>query len=199
VASDLRDPNHKTFSEDQIGALINEGLSELDRLRPWERLAFLVWLPGQMVMTVELQTIIVLEAQNGTDQDWYEVPEATRTMGGIATDGWDQWGNQLYLPKGMIMTNEMGFRCLAYWDRDRLVNNTDVAQLFNGTDEEVVRCYARWTGMESLLHDRALFQQWQNQANNSDVSTTQLLQSASTFKSEWRDLRNRARRLRRVA
>jgi hypothetical protein len=50
-----------------------------------------------------------------------------------------------------------------------------------------------------LLHDRTLYQQWQTQANNSDVSPTQLLQMASTFKQEWSDLRKRVVRLRRVA
>jgi hypothetical protein len=199
VASDLRDPTFQTFTETHVGSLINEGIAEVDRLRPWERFVFLGWTYPSYTMTVDLQTIMTIEVQDTADGWWRTVPRATHAIEGIAKDGWDQWGNTLFLPPGMSLNEDMVFRALTYWERDPLTLEAQVAQFFDLTDEQVVRAYARWTALEMLLHDRTLYQQWQTQANNSDVSPTQLLQMASTFKQEWSDLRKRVVRLRRVA
>jgi hypothetical protein len=199
VASDLRDPSYKTFTEPQIGNLVNEGMAELDRLRPWERYVFLGWSYPSYTMTVSLQTIITIEVQELEDGPWRPVPQSARILEGIAQDGWDQWGDTLFLPQHMLLSADMTFRALTYWERDPFTTvETQVAQFFDMTDEQLVRCYARWAALESLLHDRTLYQQWQTQANNSDVSPTQLLQMASTYKQEWSDLRKRAVRLRRA-
>jgi hypothetical protein len=199
VALDLRDVLFKTFTEPMVGSLINEGIAELDRLRPWPRVVALAWTYPATDIALGRQQIIALEAQNYTDAPWRYVPQCSRTFEGIAADGWDQWGDTLILPQGILTSDTTAFRALCYEDRDPLKNETDVAQFFDMTDEEVVRAYARWTALEMLLHDRTLYQQWQTQANNSDVSPTQLLQMASTFKQEWSDLRKRAVLLRRVA
>lgn len=199
VALDLRDSAFKTFTEPAVGALINEGIAELDRLRPWQRVVALPWVYPAEEIALGRQRVLSLEGQNDVDQQWLYVPQASHVHEGIATDGWDQWGDTLILPKGILLSATTAFRALVYEDRDPLVAETDVAQFFDMTDEQVVRCYARWTALEALLHDRTLYQQWQTQANNSDVSPTQLLQMASTFKQEWSDLRKRAVLLRRAA
>lgn len=198
VASDLRDPLYKTFTKAQVGALVNEGIAEMDRIRPWERYVFLAFTYPSLVVTVDAQQVLAVEVQSEDNGSWSLVPECSHTLPGIAQDGWDQWGDTLFLPQRMTLAVGMEFRALVYAQRDPLKNDTDVPTFLDMTDEEVVRCYARWTALEALLHDRTLYQQWQTQANNSDVSPTQLLQMAGNFKQEWSDLRKRALRLRRV-
>ena len=200
VAQDLRDPNKKTFTDEHLKSLVNEGIAELDRLRPLEQVVTLPWVYPTGSVSLDNQIVIVLEAQHGDDTaPWLIVPKSTGDLGGIASDGWDQWGDELLLPHGIYTTELTTFRALVYGGRGKLIDDDEVAPFSDSTDEEVVRSYARWTALEMLLHDRALYQQWQMQANASDVSPTQLLQIASTYRQAWADLRKRAVRLRRAA
>jgi hypothetical protein len=88
-------------------------------------------------------------------------------------------------------------RVWGYSDRDALTDDADVLDAdLNG--EVIVRAYAKHRGFQNLLNDRALFQQWVTQSNNTDVSPTQLLGMYQVTDATWRDLRVRSRLMRRV-
>lgn len=199
VASDLRDDAYKTFTEAQIGDLINEGIAELNRVRPIERVDVIALTVGGTSYPVTLQSAFLVEAKRTFDPAWWPIPESARLDAGTQ-DGWDLFGGRLTLPGGMFPLDPTtsSVRVWGYGERDNLVADTDVPEFLDGTDEEGVRCYARWRALEMLLHDRTLYQQWQTQTNNSDISTTQLLQTASSYQQEWTNLRKRLARLRRV-
>jgi hypothetical protein len=67
-----------------------------------------------------------------------------------------------------------------------------------GSDEEyAVREYAKAEGFTLLTHDRALFQQWQGQTNNTDVSPVMMMNMASGARNEWHSKRGLIRTVRR--
>jgi hypothetical protein len=201
VANDLRDKDFKTFSKDQVDDLIREGMAELDRLRPIEQIEALdptSW----PVLPTTLQQVFLVEGAgpSGTlTPGWKPYAESARGPAG-SSDGWDVFGGAIVFPAGSLPpVVGTQVRAWGYGGRDQPWDPTDVPEFLDATDEEAVRCYARWQGFEGLLHDRALYQQWQTQTSVSDVSTTQLLQTASSFSQEWSNLRKRLTRLRRVA
>jgi hypothetical protein len=201
VASDLRDPTYATFTKPQIGALVNEGIAELNRVRPQESVQDILLMDDVLEYPCVLQPIFLVEARRQNDPAWWPIEEQDYAAPVGTQAGWSLFAGVLRLP-GLMTPLSTGFdqlRAWGYLDRGQLINDTDTADFTDMTDEEGCRCYARWTALEMLLHDRMLYQQWQSQTNNSDISTTQLLQTASSYQQEWSNLRKRLARLRRVA
>ena len=201
VASDLRDPLHKAFTDTQIGDLVNEGIAELNRLRPLERIESLPLVEGSKAYATTLQGVFLVEGKRQGEPAYWPIPETDYAAGVGSQGGWTLFGGFLVLPGLMtpLDPDVDDIRVWGYRDRNELVADSDVPQFIDLTDEQAVRSYARYTALEMLLHDRALFQQWQTQTNNSDISATQLLQAASTLQGQWDTLRKRVARLRRVA
>lgn len=197
VSRDLRDEGNKTFTTPMVTDLINEGIAELNRIRPVETMLELD--PADWPnYPVTLDNIFLVEWQYQEAYPFQTVPESDR--GDTATQGgWDFFAGVLTMPGAMTPPAlDASIRVWGYGQRDPLTAGGDQANFRDSSDEQAVRAYARYTGAEMLLHERALFGQWQTQANNTDVSPTQMLQIASTFKQEWSDLRKRVARLRRV-
>jgi hypothetical protein len=66
-----------------------------------------------------------------------------------------------------------------------------------GDEEFAIREYAKAEGFTLLTHDRSLYQQWQGQTNNTDVSPVMMLNMASTARAEWNRRRGLIRTVRR--
>jgi hypothetical protein len=161
IGRDLTDPDHKVFNTSQLTDYINGGIAELNRVRP-------------------LETVVT----TGYDGDSDTVP-----LGPLPIDDPfvvemmdnDYFAHTLVLGPAysehvlrMCRDNGWTLRIWGYRGRDPLILDDDGAE-FNALEEEyAVRLYARMEAYRSLNVDRGLFQQWQQQANNSDVSPTQL-------------------------
>ena len=199
VARDLRDDEMQTWSPAQIDDLINAGIGELNRVRPLESVLPVTYVQGTNAYPLPFSTIFRVEVHRigGPTLVWSPIPEATGSAG--TQDGWDYFGGLINLPDTMTFNADTDeIRVWGYEDRPPVYANDEFPSFIDYDDEQGVRHYARYIGAESLLHTRLLFEQWQTQSNNSDVSATQMLQTVSTFQQAWQSTRNRLRRLRRA-
>lgn len=186
-----------TFASADIDDFINFGIAEVNRVYPLEGIEELaVDDRTQTEYPVALTSIWRVEVWR-SGEFWTRLnPNDSDTSRG----GWELWDGSLFIPslKNSLNENDDVIRCWGYRERDSLTADDDV--LDSDLDAELgVRTYAAQQGYGRLLNDRSLFQQWQTQANNSDVSPTQLNGMFAVRSGEWDTLRNRIRRIRRVA
>lgn len=202
VARDLRDPDNETFTPEQVLDFINEGIVELNRIRPIEARETYVGddpltsLPFNYVFMVEH----CVQANVGDPLAWSTVSPSEEEHG-YGRNGWTYFGNELHFSPQIAYNIARAIDAytaaqvhLAVWgyqDRDLIsgLDETEVAPFLDGRDEFAVRKYARLSGFRALSQDRALYQQWQQQANNSDISETQLNGMVNTYAGDWERVR----------
>jgi hypothetical protein len=193
VARDLVDPDHRVWNTDQLTDYINGGIAELNRVRPLESAETIAWdeetetLP---LATLVLEQVFAVELRSPTGSNQWQIPFAPSGVPG--RDGWDYHGRTLWLgatwsAKAAHYTRDNDYNLVVwgYRPRDPLLVLTDVAEFLDLNDEMAVRMYARLEAYRALNMDRSLFQQWQQQANNADVSPTQLNGMLGTAESSF--------------
>lgn len=215
VARDLRDATNDTFTLDQVLDYINEGIVEINRIRPvedreeYEGDDALTDLPFNYVFMVEFCS----QANAGDPLNWSTINPSEEEVG-YGRNGWTYFGHTLHLAPQIVYSIDRAVTALTaaqvhlaiwgYVDRDLLTADTDdgedvLAPFADGQEEFAVRKFARLAGFRALSLDRALFQQWQQQANNSDISETQLNAMVNTYETDWERLRKGLYTIRRPA
>jgi hypothetical protein len=182
VARDLVDPEGKVWGVEQLTDYINGGIGELNRIAPLESVEYVVWdeetetLP---LATLVLDSVFQVELRSPTGNNQRLIPFAT--SGVSVRDGWDYHAHTLWLgpswaARSARYARDEGWNLVlwGYRSRDPLLDAADVAEFLTLTDEMFVRLYCKVEAYRALNMDRSLFQQWQQQANNSDISATQL-------------------------
>ena len=195
ISRDLHDADNKVFSAEEVNDLINMGIAELNRLVPTEALDTLTLTADTFNYEFDERIEEVLRVELWRADKFYgDIPHRD----GGSNTGWDFFAHTLLLPTSMKFDETQDVvQWWGYQIRNPLDTDDDVLDS-DLEGEMVVRAYTQFTCFQRLIASRALFQQWQTQANNSDVSATQLLGMASVYAGQWRDLRNRVRRLRRA-
>jgi hypothetical protein len=188
IGRDLTDPTNNVFNTSQLTDYINGGISELNRVKPLPTTVTVVYdSVGDAVPLdgIPLDEVFQVELIDDTTGVQRFVPHVT--TGTPMRDGWEYFNHRLYLGPGWLGTatlymrdNGWNLHLFGYRPRDPLIDDTDVAEFGDLNDEYTVRLYARMEALRSLNSDRTLFQQWQQQANNSDISPTQLNQMLGT-------------------
>jgi len=196
VGRDLRDPAHTTFGLDVLLDFINDGLVELNETKPLQQ-RFAITDLTQFDDTLPFVTIYRVDSirTDGTSGENIIPPNNDAVAW---QNGWSYFARYLRLPQYMLQQLSPAFddasiylQVQGYVDRDALVDDTDV---FQGDleDELLLRRYVKSVGFAALLADRNLYQQWQMQANNTDVSPTQLTNMSGQADQSWRHAKNRA-------
>lgn len=210
VWRDLRDPNADTFTTLQIDDFIQQGVAELNEIRPYEQKIvyqgdqdFSVALPFSHVFAVEL----AIEREVGETLHWDTLHPADSSYG-YGRSGWDYYGRRLILPgiyvqgiSNLVDRYTAAQVYISVWGYgERVVPTTsgEVLDFDTFIDESITRAYAKAEGLRSLGADRALFQQWQLSSNNADVSETQLNQMLAGAQSEFDRMRKRHYTIRRT-
>jgi len=189
----LTDPSNKVFNTSQLTDYINGGIAELNRVRPLEATHTVTWddendqLPLEGIPLYSVFQVELRAAYGGANSI---VPNI---KGGQPTrDGWDFYNGTLFLgsqwfQRAVHSARDNGWtvEVWGYRSRDPLIADDDLAEFIDLTDEMFVRLYSRMEAYRSLNVDRSLFQQWQQQANNSDVSPTQLNGMLGTAESSF--------------
>lgn len=203
VARDVRDPDLEAFVSDEVDDWINGGLAELNQIRPIEAVV-------QITDTADLADLSFsylwkVEIVNITEAGGSDIipPNNDETKW---ANGWLLFANELRLPARYITwlderlaaagDGSVRLDLYGYTQRDALTTDEEVAEV-SFADEHLIRQYARLRAYASLAQDRALFQQWQAQANNSDVSPTQLTNMQQVAEAEWNRVRSRNLTIRR--
>lgn len=193
VSRDLVDPDHKVWNVEQLTDYINGGIAELNRVRPLESGETIVWdvdTDSLPLATLVLEQVFAVELRSPNGLNQWQIPFAPSGVPG--RDGWDYHGRTLWLgatwgSKAAYYTRDHAYNLVVwgYRPRDPLYELADVAEFLDLSDEYAVRMYARLEGYRALNMDRSLFQQWQQQANNADVSATQLNGMLGTAESSF--------------
>lgn len=211
----LRDDG-TTFEDDVLDDFVNEGLAELNRFMPIELqqdiasddVARSIPLPDfDYVYAVEQLFVQVGDLATVEKQNTIP-PNDPSTVGW--RNGWDFFAGNLDL--GALFAGGVGniiarydsdpsvtisLRVSGYGRRDPVDDEDDVVPVESLQEEFAVRKYVAMLGYRALEHDRSLFQQWLTQANNTDVSETQLMNIRSATESEWERMQKQLKRVRR--
>ena len=194
VGRDLRDPEHLTLDLDVLGDFINDGIAEINQVKPPELRLEVTDLEG--LASLPFSHVWKVEAVRTSGEGQNLIPP---NNDGVAwQNGWTYFAHRLELPQATVRWLAQVFeditvviRIYGYYDRDPLA---DVEDTFDGDleDEQLLRRYCKALGFEALKADRNLYQQWQAQANNADVSPTQLTAMADAAMADWHRIKRRA-------
>lgn len=197
IARDLRDTANAVFTSDDLDDFINFGIAEVNRVYPVEDIEELDITDAEVhVYDTTLEHIWRAEIWRDGDFFFRITPNEAETSRG----GWELYAQQFHMPKfaNTLNVDTDVIRLWGYRGRAALTGDSDVLE--GDLDAEMgIRLYAQVAGYQRLVSDRSLFQQWQTQSNNTDVSPTQLTNMLSLKQGEWEALRHRIRRIRRAA
>lgn len=201
VGRDIRDPDHTTLGLDVLQDFINDGIAEINEIKPRELTLTVIDIENLEGLPFNHIWRVGLVRADGFGEEL--IPP--NNDGVRWQNGWTYFANELQLSQRMLSYVADGFDAstlqlviAGYYDRDALLDETDV---FDGTldDEALLRRYCKHLGFKALEADRNLFQQWQIRPNNSDVSPTQLMGMATSAESDWNRQKRRAYTIRRPA
>ena len=192
ISRDVQDPDNQAFTTDEINDLIMDGIVELNRLRPKEYVASIP-LTDSVYEYPLTNVAAIFRVEIWRDGSHYG--DARRNYD-ASNRGWDFFGGTLFIPNWDLDSDLDVLRVWGYSNREMPDDDDDVIDC-DAIGERVIRAFAKSDIFQRITADRALYQQWQSQANNTDVSPTQLLGMAQVFRQQWRDLEGRVRLLRR--
>jgi hypothetical protein len=216
VASALRDPDSRTFTDSDLGELVNAALSEVSRIAP-------DYFQENIVLTEDTLEYVLrsdefggvpnpdIEVMKVEVWDYTEVPARRKfyvepAANGYVNDtqtGWLNWGGTLYIPRGtwlLLDGNEANY-ILRIWGYSPYADLTDEEDVANISEELkwAVVAYCRVEALQRLVAERDLFTQWQTRAGNSDISPAGLMNALSMAQEDWRRRSRAILRLRTTA
>jgi hypothetical protein len=181
VGRDLTDPESKVWNVEQKTDYINGGIAELNRIRPLEATEVLLWDEDAQRLPLKVSVLeSVFHVELLSVDAAYQQAIPYSASGVDTRTGWDFYAQSIWLGPTWLAragrTTQQGgsLVLMGYRSRDPLLVEDDVAEFLDLTEEMFVRLYCRMEAYRAMNMDRSIFQQWQQQANNSDVSPTQL-------------------------
>lgn len=213
----LRDDNEDVFKDALVVDFMNAGLAELSLIRPLEVSVYVTDEDGLAGLDTDPDALTVADLDSvyavellGIDGSRHDGAATLIGVNDPTTNwrnGWDFVGGTIDLPRSILDSITADWdsgdpsyriRVWGYRHRRRIDDpNTDVLELYSLPEEQAVVYMAQKTGFETLMNDRALFQQWQNSTNATDISPNQLSQMAYGAQTNWERLRKRLQIIRR--
>lgn len=213
VYRDLADESKVVFSTLQVEDFIRGGIADLNRVAPTDTVytiplvvdvdtglvtQFVYDTPIELPHHVEVvRNVDGYRASLSSPVDGYVDPQGGWTFRKTATGGtfdFAQWWLEAFDAANFtIKVSGYAVRPLPYTVEGQA--SPEVA--LSSEEEYSVRLYAKSEGFDLLSHDRSLYQQWQGQSNNTDVSPTQMMQMAANAKQGWDRHRGLIRTVRR--
>lgn len=196
----LRDPNGTTWSDAQLGELINRGIDAIGEVYQSETVqqtAFTQPVSGS-VFSVALSTVAWPVRVDVYDSSG-KYRETVRPSSGDGPDsGWEVHGGILYLPTRYVLATDTGTLWIVgygAWDQINTAVTSSTTNL-DTTAQNAVKVYVEAEALTMLTFDRAQYQQWQVSSGSSDISALGMNNLAMAAQQRWRQEKNRIRRLR---
>lgn len=202
IRRNLRDENGTTWSDNQIGELVNQGIDAVTSVYPRENIEVQAYTqPGQgVIFSVSLSSVTWPMRVDVYNSDGKYSETLYPTVGGGIDSGWEIHGGVLYFPTNYTFASNTGTL--------RIFGYSDWAQITIGvssstTDLDIkaqnaVKVFVQAEALSMLTFDRAQFQQWQVGAGNSDVSALGLNNLALAAQQRWRSEKARIRSMRKL-
>lgn len=196
----LRDPNSTTWTDAQLGELINRGIDAVGGIYQSETIqstAFTQPISGS-VFSVALTDVTWPVRVDIYDTDG-KYRETVRPSSGDGPDsGWEAHGGILFLPTRYTLAVSVGtIKIVGYgpWTQINTAQTTSTTNL-DVTAQNAVKVFVEAEALTMLTFDRAQYQQWQVSAGSSDISALGMNNLALAAQQRWRQEKNRIRRLR---
>lgn len=210
VARDLRDESNKSFSATVIGDLINDAINKVSDIIPRQFQEDITpdgsqsyqILDGDATRRTALYRVEIWQAASGSLPDRYycTIPSLRSALVNNTQAGWTVEGGSILIPYRYAQLATTDAYILRLWGTTpylQLVNDGDTADLDSDAEFAVREC-ATAEGYDRLLASRALFGQWQTQANNTDMSFAQALSLAERYRQAWKDRRRQLSAMRQM-
>jgi hypothetical protein len=223
VFRDLADEGKQVFTTLQVEDFIRGGIVELNRVAPVDAVENIDFVEGQTVYPTSMtlvygaslrdktgRTVAVIDPLAPGDPHIYGYVHRIVGDGGVieVTPGMveavfaDQTedADRLFIRLAGYARRPLPYVTTVLSDPDDETSPLVAIQpeVTLGSDEEfAVREYAKAEGFTLLTHDRALFQQWIGQTNNTDVSPVMMMNMAGQARAEWNRRRGLIRTVRR--
>jgi hypothetical protein len=196
----LRDPNGTTWSDGQLGELINRGIDAIGDVYQSEVIqstAFTQPVSGS-VFSVALSTVTWPVRVDVYDNSG-KYRETVRPSSGDGPDsGWETHGGILYLPTRYVLAVGTGTLNIVGYGPWTQINTSQTSSVTNldTTAQNAVKVYVEAEALTMLTFDRAQYQQWQVSSGSSDISALGMNNLALAAQQRWRQEKNRIRRFR---
>ena len=203
VASAIRDPDAKTFTDAAVGEMVNASLAEVARFAPemfqeditlvadtLEYVLRSTEFSATAIPEIEVMRVELWDSTNTPAERLALLPPAHAAYSPDSQAGWVNWGGTLALPRSVWSAfdgNESDYylRVWGYSPFVTLASGSDTANVSEAQKQAVVT-YCRLEALERLNADRELYTQWQTRSGNSDVSPAGLMNMLSASREEWR-------------
>jgi len=196
----LRDPNGTTWSDAQLGELVNRGIDSIGSVYPCEiidSVSFTQPVSGSMFSVAPASVTWVTRVDVYDASGIYR--ETVRPSSGDGPDsGWEVHGGILYLPTRYAFPSSVGtLKVVGYggWTQINTAQTTSITNL-DVTAQNAVKVFVEAEALTMLTFDRAQYQQWQVSSGSSDISALGMNNLALAAQQRWRQEKNRIRRLR---
>jgi hypothetical protein len=196
----LRDPNATTWSDAQLGELVNRGIDAIGSVYPCE-------LVESVAFTQPVSGAVFSSALSSVTWpvrvDIYDASgkyrETVRPSSGDGPDsGWEVHGGILYLPTRYVLATDTGTMKVFGYGNWTQINTAQTSSSTNldTTAQNAVKVFVEAEALTMLTFDRAQYQQWQVSSGSSDISALGMNNLALAAQQRWRQEKNRIRRLR---
>jgi hypothetical protein len=211
IRRNLRDPNSTTWSDAQLGELIEQGIDAVSSIYPNEGVESVAYtVPTQgAIHSYTLSAVnwpIRVDVYN-SDSKYAETIKPT--VGEGADSGWDYFNGKLELPTHYAYSSNTGtLRVYGYkpWlsisptytTASVAISPSTVTTDLNDRAQYAVKVFVAAEALSMLMFDRAQFQQWTVVGGNTDVTALGLNNLAAAAQARWRLEKTRIRTIRRL-
>lgn len=211
IRRNLRDANGTTWSDAQLGELIQQGIDAVSSIYPNEGVESVPYTvpPQGAIHSYTLSAVnwpIRVDVYN-SDSKYAETIKPT--VGEGADSGWDFFNGNLELPTHYAFSSNTGtIRVYGYkpWLQINptyttagvAISPSTVTTDLNNRAQYAVKVFVAAEALSMLMFDRAQFQQWTVVGGNTDVTALGLNNLAAAAQSRWRLEKTRIRTIRRL-
>lgn len=195
IAAAVRDTAFATWTTGEVDDRINQGIDALAAFYPKEIVSDFATISGgvRSYAASSFQNIYRIDIYSGTTYQ--------RTMphgnGDGPDSGWELHAGVIWLPPTFGVSNGYVLRAFGYGGYVQLSASTSTTDL-DTSGRFAVQVFAEVELLTSLITDRAKFQQWQTDSNNTDVTALALAQLHGGATARWQREKQRLRKMRKL-
>lgn len=206
IARELRDPAYKTFSQADLRDFIADGLAEIgdtapelfqENITPIANTAEYRLRSGSFSAAVREIGLTLVELWTNATPSLPVLEFVAASSAPIKNSqaGWRVWNGTLALTQSQVSVISPTAHIIRVWGYSPFAipaagggGADDIELPLSTALGSALAVYARKEGMERLNVSRDLYQQWQTQSNNTDVSPAALMNALTLARDEWRRL-----------
>lgn len=195
VARKVRDTSNATWSTSELDDTINQGIDAIGSFYPKEIVStFATIAAGTVTYAASSYTgIYRIDVYNGTSF----MGTLPHSIGDGADSGWELHNGIVHLPPSYTITTGYTLKAFGYSGYVQLAASTSTTDL-DTTGLNALYLFCQKELLWPLVADRAKFQQWQTDTNNTDTTSLAMAQIAGAAEARWQREQRRLRRIRKL-